>query len=181
MTCAPMLALPIFQQLLRALIDGGRIAVSGSTALIARHVASENPEDDRIWASIEPTLRDAGLNGLSVAELASSSSIAEKTLSGFLHRKAQTGDLVRVTPNRFYLRRTIAQFAAIALEIAALSPSRRFTVAGFRDHSGVGRGRVVEVLECMDRLRITQRLGDARIVNEESLRNMLSDERRSMP
>ena len=26
----------------------------------------------------------------------------------------------------------------------------------------LGRGRVVEILECMDRLRITQRLGDAR-------------------
>ena len=165
-----------FQQLLRHLIDGRGIAVSGSTASIARHIASENPEDDRIWQSIEPALRDAGLNGLSVAELASSSGIAEKTLSGFLHRKARTGDVVRVTPNRFYLRRTMAQFAAIALEIAALSPSRRFTVAGFRDHSGVGRGRVVEILECMDRLRITQRLGDARIVNEESLRKLVSEE-----
>ena len=173
-TCAPSLTLAVFQQLLRDLIDSCRIAVSGSTASIARHIASENPEDDRIWQSIEPKLRDAGLNGFSVVELAGSSGIAEKALSSFLHRKARTGDVIRVTPNRFYLRRTIEQFAAIALEIAALSPSRRFTVAGFRDHSGVGRGRVVEVLECMDRLRITQRLGDARIVNEESLRKLVS-------
>ena len=173
--CAPMLAAAAFQQLLRALIDGRRIAVSGSTASIARHMASGNPEDDRIWQGVEPALREAGLNGLLVADLASASGVVESTLSNFLHRKARTGDVVRVTPNRFYLRRTIEQFAAIALEIAARSPSKRFTVAGFRDHSGVGRGRVVEVLECMDRLRITKRVGDARIVNEESLRKLVSE------
>jgi selenocysteine-specific elongation factor len=75
--------------------------------------------------------------------------------------------VIRVTPERFYPRATLAQLAAIAQAVAHAAPGGQFTAAQFRDYSGVGRGLAIEILECLDRLGITQRIGDARKMRKD--------------
>ena len=162
--CAPELSHAHFQFLLRRLVDEQKISVSGSVAKHRKHVTTDNPEDQRLWSCVAPALEAAGLNGMTVAELAATVGVREAPLTDFLFRKARTGDLVRVGASRFYLRRTMAQFAAIAAEAARTSPTGTFKAATFRDQSGIGRGRVIEVLESLDRLHVTQRVGDVRML-----------------
>ena len=85
----------------------------------------------------------------------------------FLHRKARTGELIRVTPERFYPRATLAQLAAVAQAVTQTVPGGKFSAAQFRDASGVGRGLAIEILECLDRLGITQRIGDVRNMRKD--------------
>ena len=93
--------------------------------------------------------------------------VKEAMLKDFLHRKSRTGEVIRVTPERFYPRATLAQLAAIAQAVAQAAPGGQFTAAQFRDASGIGRGLAIEILECLDRLGITQRLGDARKMRKD--------------
>ena len=167
--CAPSLSLINFQVLLRSLVDEKRIAISGSVARIARHDATDNREDQLIWSVVEPVLETSAFNGVTVSELASTTGIAEKELTDFLHRKSRTGEVIRVTTDRFYMRRTLAQFATVAAEAARATLDGKFTVASIRDRSGVGRARAVQMLECLDRLRITKRIGDVRVLSDRSL------------
>ena len=51
--------------------------------------------------------------------------------------------------------------------MAQSQPGGLFTAAQFRDASGVGRGLAIEILECLDRLGITQRIGDARKMRKD--------------
>ncbi|HUX22977.1 MAG TPA: selenocysteine-specific translation elongation factor [Burkholderiales bacterium] len=165
--CAPQLAAETFAFLLRLLADERQIELKGSIANLPQHVATDNPADESLWRRVRPVLDGAGFNGLTTAELATAAKIREPMLKDFLHRKAKTGELVRVTPERFYLRATLAQFAAIAESVFRVAPEGRFSAAQVRDRTDIGRTRAIQILECFDRLGITQRIGDLRVIRRD--------------
>jgi selenocysteine-specific elongation factor len=73
-----------------------------------------------------------------------------------------------VTAERFYLRATLARFASIALAVSRSVPAGRFAAAQVRDGTpGIGRNRVIEILECFDRLGLTRRAGDLRTMAKD--------------
>jgi len=163
---APALAAATFTAILRELGDAKKIEVASSTVRLPKHVATDNPADEKMWQALKPILDNAGFNVLPLRELAPAANIKEPILKDFLHRKARTGELIRVTPERFYPRATLAQLAAVAQIVAQAVPAG-FTAAQFRDRSGVGRGLAIEILECLDRLGITQRIGDVRKMRKD--------------
>jgi selenocysteine-specific elongation factor len=164
---APALAAATFTALLRELGDDKKIEVAGSTVRLPRHVATDNPADEKMWQALKPILDNAGFNVPPLRELAPAANIKEPILKDFLHRKARTGEVIRVTPERFYPRATLAQLAAVAQVVTQTVPGGQFTAAQFRDRSGVGRGLAIEILECLDRLGITQRIGDVRKMRKD--------------
>ena len=164
---APALPAPVFTALLRELGDAKKIEIASSTARLPKHIATDNPADEKMWQVLRPLLDNAGFNVLPLRELAPASGIKEAILNDFLHRKARTGELIRVTPERFYPRATLAQLAAVAQVVTQTVPGGQFTAAQFRDRSGVGRGLAIEILECLDRLGVTQRIGDVRKMRKD--------------
>ena len=165
--CAPKLAADAFQALLRALLEAKRVEVTGSAVRLPRHVATDNPADEKLWQQVRPPLQQAAFNGLTVTELAAAARVKEALLSDFLHRKAKTGDLVRVTADRFYLRGTLARFALVAIDAHKAAADGRFSAAQVRDRTDIGRTRAIQILECFDRLGITQRIGDLRTIRRD--------------
>ena len=91
----------------------------------------------------------------------------EATLRDFLHRKSRGGEVLRVTADRFYSRAALATLAAAAHHLARASPGGQFTVAQFRDAIGASRAFAVPILESLDRLGITQRIGDNRRIGKD--------------
>ena len=164
---APQISAPTFQSLLRVLAPECGIEIAGEIARLARHVATDNPADQRMWQQVMPVLDSAGLHGLTLVELANDAGVKEMILKDFFLRKARTGEVVRVTTNRFYLRRTLAQGEVLAQGVSQASPDGKFTAAQFRDCTQLGRTRAIEILECLDRLGITQRIGDSRIMRHD--------------
>ncbi len=161
---ATHVAAPVFSALLRLLADRKQIEATGSVARLPRHIATANPADEKLWGAVQPLLEGAGFGGMTVAELAAAGSIREAVLKDFLHRKAKTGEVVKATENRFYLRGTLAAFAAIASDVSRALPGGKFSAAQVRDKTDIGRGRAIEILECLDRLGITRRTGDLRVM-----------------
>jgi selenocysteine-specific elongation factor len=159
---APELHKAAFTLILRSLVNAGSVRVTGSTALLASHVATDNPGDLALWQAIQPLLDTAGFQGLTVAELAATRRLKDAVLRDFLHRKARTGDVIAVTPERFYLRTTLIRFAHVVQRAARATNDGLVTAAQVRDLSGIGRGLVIQILERLDRLGVTRRLGDRR-------------------
>jgi selenocysteine-specific elongation factor len=164
--CAPDQLAATFLALLRGLAEQKRIELTGSVARLPKHVATDNPADEKMWRQLQPILERAGFNGLTLAELASAAAMKEAPLKDFLFRKAKTGEVVRVTQERFYPRDTLARFAAIADKVARSLPGGKFTAAQVRDSTDIGRNRVIEILECFDRLGVTMRVGDLRTMRK---------------
>jgi len=55
-------------------------------------------------------------------------------------------------------------FAAVAAGLASSAPNARFTAAHFKDEAGIGRNLCIKVLEALDRIGVTRRIGDDRVV-----------------
>jgi selenocysteine-specific elongation factor len=157
----------VFGSLLRGLNDERRIDVSGSHARLPGHDATSNPEDARLWQALQPALETAGFAQPAMRDLATQLKIKEALVRDLLYRKAKAGDVFKVGAERFYLRQTLATLAALARQTAQSTANGQFTAAQYRDATGVGRGLAIEILEVLDRLAITQRLGDARKMRKE--------------
>jgi selenocysteine-specific elongation factor len=164
---APALSAEVFAALLRAAAAELRIEITGSTVRRAGHVATANRADEVLWQRVKPRLIEAGFRGVVLRDLVDDARVREPVLADFLHRKAATGDVVRVTAQRFYPRELMADLAAMATALAAEAADGTFIAAQFRDRAVVGRTVAIEILECLDRLGITQRVGDARKIRKD--------------
>lgn len=161
---APSLSGATFLSLLRNMAEAQLIELSGALARLASHSAAENAPDRRTWEMIKVPLRQAGHGGLVITELAAAAGCNEAILRDFLPRYARSGLLVRVAPERFYLCETMESFAAVAAGLASSAPNARFTAAHFKDEAGIGRNLCIKVLEALDRIGVTRRIGDDRVV-----------------
>ncbi len=164
---APKLPLEAFQAIARGLADDRQVQINGSAVRLPGHDATANPEDERMWQALQPALQAGGASPPPIAELALKLKLKEAALKDFLHRKSRTGEIMRVKPDRFYLRSTVASLAATAQALAQGNPGGTFTAAQYRDAVGVGRGLAIEILEFLDTLAITQRVGDARKMRKD--------------
>jgi len=159
---APTLPVESFNAVLRELGDARKLEVSSNLARLPGHNATANSADEKLWQIVRPALESAGYAPPPVKELALQLQIKEAILRDFLHRKSKGGDVQKVTAERFYPRTTLAALAAIAQNTAQAQASGSFTAAQYRDATGTGRSLAIEILEHLDRIGITQRLGDAR-------------------
>jgi selenocysteine-specific elongation factor len=164
---APQLSPDAFQALVRELADERKLEIGSGGLRLPGHDATSNPEDQRMWELVLPALEKGGLAPPPVAELAAALKLKEAALKDFLHRKSRSGEVMRVPPDRFYPRATLATLAATAQAVARASANGMFTAAQYRDATGIGRTLAIEVLEFLDTLGITQRLGDARKLRKD--------------
>jgi selenocysteine-specific elongation factor len=120
--------------------------------------------DERLWERVHPLLAVEGLRPPRVRELAAALALEPEAVERFLRRAERLGRVARVADNRFFLPETLARLAEIAKELAEVSPEGTFTAATFKDYSGVGRNLTIQILEYLDKMAVTRREGDARIV-----------------
>ncbi len=113
---------------------------------------------------MQPLLEAGDLRPPRVREIAAELGLAPEALSRFLKRVERFGRVAGVAPNRYFLPEAIVRLAEIARELAEASPEAGFTAAAFKDRTGIGRNLTIEVLEYLDGIGVTRRLGDARIV-----------------
>jgi selenocysteine-specific elongation factor len=163
---ASQLPAEAFQFVLRELADERKLEIASNAVRIPGHDATSNPEDERLWQAVVPALKTGGFAPPTVVELAAALKLKEPALKDFLHRKSRGGAVMRVV-DRFYLRETLAVLAATATAVAKASPNGMFTAAQYRDATGTGRGLAIEILELLDTLAITQRVGDARKLRKD--------------
>jgi selenocysteine-specific elongation factor len=120
----------------------------GPVVTSTRHRPSLDSEAEGAWARAEGILRQ-GLAVPSANDLG-----IDREL---LHRMVRDGRVVRVSDDLVYLPEQIDQ---IKRHLVAMDSP--FTVARFRDQSGLSRKYVVPILEWADREGLTIRQGDER-------------------
>jgi selenocysteine-specific elongation factor len=136
---------------LTALVQEGTVARDGLRVRLHGHRAELSAADAALLARVRALLEPAGLRPPIVGELASALGLPLPELLTFLMRAAQLGQLVRVTPNRYYLPPTVDELVRIARALASEAQDGAFEAAAFRDRTGIGRNLTVQVLEFMDR------------------------------
>lgn len=159
---APHMKATVFLSLLKSLAVEKQIVILGAVIALTSHQSTANSSDQLMWQKIQPALMTAGFKALTAEALAQSVGLKTLVLSELLHRKVKEGKLYRVRSERFYTRANIIELSKLAKQLALTNPEQTFIAAQFRDIVGVNRMLAIEILEVLDRLGITQRVGDAR-------------------
>ena len=159
---APWLAADAFSFLVGDLADAHRLQMSGDTVRLADYDPTANPADDAMWRVVLPALIEGRFTPPKIAELAAGLRLDEAALRRFLHRKSKTGEVMQVTEDLFYPKATLATLAANAALVARSASKGLFTAAQYRDATGTNRNLTIKILEFLDTLGVTQRIGDAR-------------------
>src|SRR5262249_41948009 len=90
---------------------------------------------------------------------------AEACVRRLRRRWARRGDVEEIAPDHFFARGVVEDMARIAIEVAAASPTGKFTAAQFRDRLENGRKVAIQILEFFDRHGLTIRRQDLRRIN----------------
>jgi len=155
---------PALDAALAALASAGRVVREGALWRLPEHRPRLTAADEKLWERVRPLLAAAGLRPPRVREIAAALGLEPEAAERFLGRAERLGRVARVADNRYFLPEILACLTEIARELADASPEGTFTAAVFKDRSGVGRNLTICILEYLDRMGATRRLGNARIV-----------------
>jgi selenocysteine-specific elongation factor len=163
---APRLPLPLWQALLEQLAARGEVVLHGAFAHLPTHGAQLTVSETRIAQKVMPALTEAGFDGAWARDLARDAGESEPLVRTTLARLARRGDLHQIVKDLYFPPPTMARLAAIARDVAA-DHGGDVLAAQFRDATGLGRKRAIQILEYFDRVGLTRRLGDVHKLRAE--------------
>jgi selenocysteine-specific elongation factor len=160
------LQLKLAPALLRAWIEQLRqqalIEADGAGYRLAGRRVTLDPETSRRWHTIESTLANNGLRPMTPAELVQATKLSAAQLKPLLELFVRGGYLVKLSANLLLLPEVLLGLQKLVEQMQARSGDGEFSVADFRDASGIGRNRCIEILESFDARGITRRNGQGR-------------------
>ena len=168
--------------LLEALVQEGSVAQSGAFVHLPEHGSQLAARDETLLQRLTPHLMDAGAQGAWVRDLAEHVGEPAANLRPAMARLARSGHLYQVVKDLYLDAATAARLAALVRQLAladteaadATDAQRAsnalpiLKVAEFRDASGLGRKRAVQMLEFFDRIGLCRRVGDTHVLRLES-------------
>ena len=165
---APRLPEPLWRALLAQWQAAGDVQLRGVFVHLKAHAVRLSATEQRLAQKVGPALAQAGFDGAWVRDLARDAGESEPLLRVALARLAQGGELHQVVRDLYYPPVAVQRLAAIAREVAA-AQGDELTAARFRDATGLGRKRAIQILEYFDRIGLLRRVGDAHRLRADSM------------
>lgn len=136
------------------------IVVEGDLVRLAAHRVALKHDEDEAVEKIEEAFRQAGLGVPSTSDVLAKCGVEPARARTLLQILMRNRKLVRVSEDLIFHASALDQLRALL----ASRKGSRFSVAEFKDWTGVSRKYAIPLLEFLDRERITRREGDSRIV-----------------
>src|SRR5699024_7277034 len=115
---------------------------------------------------ILPLVEEGGANPPWVRDITKQLEADESDVRQVLRRLSRQGEVFQVVNDLFYHRSALQKMAHLVLE---LEPQDDIATTDFRDVSGLGRKRAIQILEYFDRVGLTRRVKERRLVRNRSL------------
>jgi len=152
----------LFAGALDALVEAGRLEVTGEQVHMPGHRVAMRDEEAVSKQRIKDAFADAGIRTPSLKDVLASLAIdrarAEKLVTLLLRDKV----LVKLNDELVFHRDALAALKQQVREMKA--SSERMDVARFKDAFGLSRKYAIPLLEYLDRERVTRRVDDDRII-----------------
>ena len=156
---APRLPLPLWQALLARLAADQALVLHGAFVHLPTHGAQLSATESRIAQKVQASLLAAGFEGAWVRDLAQDAREPEPIVRTTLARLARRGELHQVVKDLYYPPATVQRLADLARGVGA-AHAGEVMASNFRDATGLGRKRAIQILEYFDRVGLTRRVGD---------------------
>ena len=163
---APRLPTPLWQALVASLAAQGALVLHGAVVHLPAHGARLSANETRIAQKVAPALAQADFEGAWARDLAQDAGESEPLTRTTLARLARRGELHQVVKDLYYPPPTMQRLATLARE-AGDANGGTVLAAQFRDATGLGRKRAIQILEYFDRIGLTRRVGDEHRLRSE--------------
>jgi selenocysteine-specific elongation factor len=163
----PRLPEPLWRALLARLQARAQVQVRGAFVHLPEHGVRLSATEERLAQKVASPLTKAGFEGAWVRDLARDIAEPEALVRVTLVRLSQRGELYQVVKDLYYPPATMAQLAALARGVAAQNEGT-VLAARFRDATGLGRKRAIQILEHFDRIGLLRRVGDVHWLRADS-------------
>ena len=159
-------------QLWRALIDQllatQTLASSGAWLHLPGHTVQLSAAEQTLTERILPLLQAGRFDPPWVRDLAADTGTGEEIVRQLLRKLARQGQLFQVVKDLFYTAANMDELAAIVKTLAQSTPHGEVEARAFRDATGLGRKRAIQIIECFDRLGYTRRVRDAHVLRPDA-------------
>lgn len=163
----PRLSEPLWRALLARLQARAQVQVRGAFVHLPEHGVRLSATEERLAQKVASPLTKAGFEGAWVRDLARDIGEPEALVRVTLVRLSQRGELYQVVKDLYYPPATMVQLAALARGVAAQNEGA-VLAASFRDATGLGRKRAIQILEHFDRIGLLRRVGDVHWLRADS-------------
>ncbi|HUH87624.1 MAG TPA: selenocysteine-specific translation elongation factor [Pusillimonas sp.] len=147
------------------LVAAKRLVRNGPWLHRPGHEASLSAEETELAERLLPAIHAGAYDPPWVRDMAHKFDQPEDHVRQLLRKLVRSGQVYQVVRDLFYHRERVAQLAAL---LEQQGGSAGITAAQFRDATGLGRKRAVQILEFFDRAGYTRRLRDAHVPRGDS-------------
>ncbi|WP_321847784.1 selenocysteine-specific translation elongation factor [Burkholderia diffusa] len=164
---APLVGDVLWRALVDALVDGGEVARSGPWLHLPSHAVSFDAREEALAQQLLPLIHAGRFDPPWVRDLARDTGAAEDAVRTLLRKLARRGDVHQVVRDLFYHADIVRELAGL---VANLAPTRGggLDAATFRDATGLGRKRAIQILEFFDRVGYTRFHRDLHFLRPDS-------------
>ena len=163
----PRLDAALYGALVADLIAAGKVRRGGPWLHLAEHDDAPTAQERALVEKILPRLLDAPFDPPWVRDLAMGAAQPEALVRGAMIRASKRGEMFQIVRDLFYHPAAIRDLAATANSLHRVDGEVR--AAAFRDATGLGRKRAIQILEFFDRVGFTRRVHDKHLVRADNL------------
>ncbi|GAB7522944.1 selenocysteine-specific translation elongation factor [Paraburkholderia sp. 2C] len=164
---APLLADALWHALIASLVSEGLVSRSGPWLHLPEHAVSLDQREEALKQMLLPLMADGRFDPPWVRELAAAVHRHEDDVRALLRKLARQGDVYQVVRDLFYHRDSLRELARVVAQLAA-EQGGALSAAAFRDGTGLGRKRAIQVLEFFDRVGYTRFQRDVHLLRVDS-------------
>jgi selenocysteine-specific elongation factor len=163
----PAMPEPSWRALIEELVTEARIARRGPWLHLPEHRVVMSAEESELATQLVPLIAAGGYDPPWVRELANMTTASEISVRRILHKLARQGGVHQIVHDLFYATERVRELAEIVAEL--VDEHGDVAAANFRDRTGLGRKRAIQVLEFFDRVGYTRRVHDAHRLRGERI------------
>ena len=161
---APRMPEALWLQLVEHMLATGSISRRNGFLHLPEHGVLLREAEKIVAERALPMLLDGRFDPPWVRDIALTARLPEVQIRQVLGRMARGGDAYQVVKDLFYHPQVMQEAAAIARRLASESADGAITAARFRDETGLGRKRAIQILEFFDRIGFLRRVGDLHLL-----------------
>jgi len=165
----------LWRALLASLCETKAVVQQGPWLRLPEHTVELRADEQALATRLLASLEAAGCNPQWVRELAREHGASETQVRDLLCKLAKRGELSQIVKDLFYhplriaeLARLIAMLATVGGKENAAGLPHPVSAAAFRDATGLGRKRAIQLLEFFDRVGYTRRVADGHVLRTNS-------------
>lgn len=155
----PRMPEALWQAVLEHAEQQGILQLKGPFVHLPEHGVRLSATEERVAQKALPHLLQSGAEGAWARDLAKLTAEPEPLLRATLARLACRGELHQVVKDLYYAGEIMRDLAHTVRRLAEAQDGQ-LQAADFRDATGLGRKRAIQILEYFDRIGLLRRVGD---------------------